>query len=134
MAYDKIYGRIITGISIIVILLGLSIAFLLDPTLVPVNEGVMVKWLLGIIGATLMGWGMTILLVSWYAFRQGIPHLIRYILIGLVAWFIPDTLISAYFNVTFNVIVNIIFLLLAGIPLYLSQKALDGKTKIFAWD
>ena len=134
MTTEYFYRRIIIIISVLVILLGIFISFILDPKLIPVEGGIMVRWLQGIIGATLMGWGLTILLVSWYAFKQGIPQLLRYILLGLIAWFIPDTIISIYYGIVFNVIINLIFLAVAGFPLYLSQKVLNGITRIYAWD
>ena len=72
----------------------------------------------------MMGWAATMLLVSRYAFDQRLPELLRILLIGLVVWFVPDTLISVYFGAYFNVIINTVILVAASIPLVAGEKAL----------
>ena len=134
MTAESFYGKLIIFISTLVVVMGLLISLWLDPKVLPVGGSIMDKWLLGVLGATLTGWGVTILLVSLYAFREGSPQLIRYVLVGLMFWFIPDTIISVFYGVAINVVINFAILIIAGIPLYLGQKSLKGKNKIFIWE
>lgn len=72
----------------------------------------------------MMGWAATMLLVAKYAFDHRLPELLRTLLIGLLVWFVPDTLISAYFGAYFNVVINTIILIAVLTPLVAGEKAL----------
>lgn len=69
------------------------------------------------------------LLVARYAFDQKLPELLKILLIGLAVWFVPDTLVSAYFGAYFNVAINIAILVAALIPLVGGEKALKRIVK-----
>jgi len=124
----RLYRSWLIIISSAIILTGIIIAFLVEPSSLPVEQTSMSKWVLGLLGATMMGWAATMLLVGRYAFDQKLPELLRILLIGLVVWFVPYTFISAYFSAYFNVVINSVVLAVASTPLIAGQKVLKKKT------
>jgi len=125
----KLYRNWLIIVSLAIILTGIIIAFLVEPGTLPVEQRLTSKWILGLLGATMMGWAATILLVARYAFDRKLPELLRILLVGLVVWYVPDTLISAYFSAYFNVAINTVILIAALIPLVAGEKALKKTVK-----
>ncbi len=83
-------------------------------------------WVYGAWGATIVGWGITLVVLvhkayaarerwSWYAIAG-----------GLIAWYVLDSGVSAYFEVWFNVIFNSLILVLVLIPLVASYRYLEN--------
>ena len=57
-------------------------------------------------------------------FDHRMPEPLRILLVGPGVWFVPDTLISAYFSAYFNVVINTVILIADLIPLVAGEKAL----------
>ena len=114
-------------VSGIVVLAGLAFVFI-DPSIYPVDNSIMPRLVQGILGATLMGWGSTMLLVARYAFMNEKPELLRLLLYGFLVWAPVDMVVSVYYQAWFNVALNLAILALAGVPLYFAGKprALDA--------
>ncbi|MBS7622538.1 hypothetical protein KEJ39_02525 [Candidatus Bathyarchaeota archaeon] len=129
MDTQKLYRDWLILLSLAIILGGMIIAFSVEPYLLPLEEAFVSKWLLGLLGATVMGWAASMLLVSRYAFDQQLPQLLRMLLVGLLVWFVPDTLISAYFCAYFNVAINMVILVAAAIPLIAGERLLKGSIR-----
>ena len=108
-------------VSGIVALAGLGFIFL-DPVIYPVDSSVVPRLVQGVLGATLVGWGVTMLLVARYAFTERKPELLRLLLYGLIAWAPIDMAVSLFYGAWFNVVLNLAILVLAGLPLYLASK------------
>ena len=106
-------------VSGIVVLAGLAFVFI-DPSIYPVDNSIIPRLVQGILGATLMGWGSTMLLVARYAFINEKPELLRLLLYGLLVWAPVDMVVSVYYQAWFNVALNLAILVLAGVPLYFS--------------
>jgi len=107
-------------------LAGLGFVFL-DPGIYPVDSSVVPRLVQGVLGATMVGWGVTMFLVARYAFSEGKPELLRLILYGLLVWAPIDMTVSIYYaRAWFNVVLNIAILALAGIPLVLAERHLHG--------
>jgi len=104
-------------------LAGLGFVFL-DPGIYPVDSSVVPRLVQGVLGATMVGWGVTMVLVARYAFSEGKPELLRLILYGLLVWAPIDMTVSIYYGAWFNVVLNIAILALAGIPLVLAERHL----------
>ena len=104
---------------------GLGFVFL-DPGIYPVDSSVVPRLVQGVLGATMVGWGVTMVLVARYAFSEGKPELLRLILYGLLVWAPIDMAVSIYYGAWFNVALNIAILTLAGIPLVLAERHLHG--------
>jgi len=103
-------------VSFVLIVIGAVFAFV-GLGVLPVSRGVLVQWESAIYGAIMMGWGVTLFLVGRIAFRRGDQELLRALLYGVVVWLIVEALFSAYLGVWFNVGVDLIVLLLFGLPL-----------------
>jgi hypothetical protein len=113
----------ILAVSTLITVAGLGFV-VLDPYLYPVDPLVVPRLVQGVLGATLVGWGMTILLVARYAFNERKPELLRILLYGLLAWAPVDMVVSIFYGAWFNVALNLIIVVAAGIPLILAERLL----------
>ena len=75
------------------------------------------KWMFGVSGAVMVGWGLSMLYVVNYPFRQKEQWAWRCIFYPVLAWYLIDSSISAYFGVGFNVLINSILFLQIVAPL-----------------
>jgi hypothetical protein len=74
-------------------------------------------WVYGAWGATIAGWGISLLFIVYNAFTRQERWAWFAISGGLVVWYLLDTGMSAYFGVGFNVIFNSLIMGLVAIPL-----------------
>ena len=81
----------------------------------------------GVLGATMFGWGMALLVTVLTLFRRGIQEGWTIISISLIAWFIPDTTFSLWSGYWQNGIINIILLALFVIPLAATYRTFFPK-------
>jgi len=125
MNAKELYKNWIAVVSVAIILLGIVMAFFIKPIDMPIDQTVLPKLILGVLGATMMGWGLVILLVARYAFTYKVPYLLRIIMISLIVWYVADTLISACFKAYFNIVLNSFILIVTLIPLVVGQKVLE---------
>ena len=125
MNAKELYKNWISIVSIGILLFGIMMAFFVEPTVFPVEHSVVAKLILSVLGATMIGWAITILFVARYAFVHRVPYLLKIILASVVVWYIVDTLMSAYFEAYFNVVLNSIILIAAAIPLIAGQRVLN---------
>ncbi len=75
----------------------------------------------GVLGATIVGWGVFLAFIARYPFKAREPWAWNCVAIGVVMWFVVDTFVSIRFGVGFNVMVNIVFLSLALFPLLFTR-------------
>ena len=111
----------ILGVSALIIAAGVGFT-LLDPYIYPVAPSVVPRLVQGVLGATMAGWGATMLLVARYAFEKKQPGLLRLLLYGMLVWAPLDMAVSVYYLAWFNVALNLVLVAGAGIPLYLASK------------
>lgn len=71
----------------------------------------------GVLGATMIGWSMALLLVAMGPFRRGLREGWTIIALSMAAWFIPDTSFSLWTGFWMNAVLNTVFLVLFAIPL-----------------
>jgi len=84
----------------------------------------MKNWLFGIIGGTIVGFHILMIMISEYAFKDRQRWAFRAIWYGLLTWFFIDSSISFYYRTVHNiVIINLVALLLIGLPLIMTAKA-----------
>lgn len=88
------------------------------------------RWVYGVLGATVSGWGIFIIYMANYPFRKREKPARNFLIIGLVIWFVLDTTISVYYRVYFNAIFNSGLLFLAALPLAFTWKAFDTEPPI----
>ena len=70
-----------------------------------------------ILGATMVGWGVLLLLVVLGPFRRGSAEAWRMLAASLAAWFLPDTAFSLASGFWPNAVLNASFALLFAAPL-----------------
>jgi hypothetical protein len=79
-------------------------------------------WVYGMLGATMAGWGITLVYIVLNPFARGEKWSRNAIAAGIALWFAVDTFMSAYTHAYFNVGVNVLLIVLAGIPLLMTWK------------
>jgi hypothetical protein len=82
------------------------------------------QWVYGVVGATMVGWGLFMFLILKNAFPKREKWAWNGILFGVFAWYVIDTGISGYHGVGANVLLNTAILLLVLIPLMATRKAM----------
>lgn len=70
-----------------------------------------------VLGATMVGWGVLLLLVVLGPFRRGSPEGWRMLTTSLAAWFVPDTVFSVASGFWPNALLNTGFIVLFAVPL-----------------
>ncbi len=78
-------------------------------------------WVYGMLGATMVGWGTFLAYIIRYPFARKEKWSWDCIALGIAAWFIIDTVISAYVTAYFNVAINLLLLVLVALPLIMTR-------------
>jgi hypothetical protein len=79
-------------------------------------------WVYGAWGATIAGWGITLMFIGLHPFKRKELWAWNGITIGVAMWYVLDTGISLYFGVNFNAIFNTSILILAALPLLFTRS------------
>lgn len=88
------------------------------------------NWLFGIIGGTIVGFHVLMLMISEYAFKRNETWAYRALWYGLLSWFLIDSSISYYYGALYNIVlINLVALALIGLPLVMTRKAFMGNNK-----
>jgi hypothetical protein len=77
----------------------------------------------GVLGAVVMGWGIMLAFIAHNPFRKREPWSWWAVLTGMTAWFLLDTAISLYFQVTANAAGNVALFVFFIIPLLATRKS-----------
>lgn len=80
------------------------------------------RFIYGVLGMTVAGWGVFIVYIARYPFRRRERWAWTCILAGITLWFIPDTAISIYFGVTANVALNVTIAIPVYVPLIATRR------------
>ena len=81
------------------------------------------NWLFGIIGATIIGFHVLMVMISENAFKNKEIWAYKAMWFGLLSWFVVDSSISFYYGAIHNIIlINLVALLLIGLPLIMTRK------------
>ena len=127
-------------VSVVIVLFGLALAFLnqtpvfdlafnnqIDPVFWSSSELIaemraFQKWIYGVLGATVAGWGIFMAFVAEHPFKRRERWAWNCLGLGLLIWFLVDTGISLYFKVYFNAMFNTVLFLAGLIPLVFSRS------------
>lgn len=141
MSYYRIWRYWLLVVSIFIIVFG-AIMALLNTTIVfaffnaqinPVFWGpnpvalpaqAFQAWVYGAWGATVMGWGITMLFIAWFPFGRRERWAWICVIVSVAFWYLLDTSISLWFGVTINVLLNTAILILVLIPLIFTYNAM----------
>ena len=86
------------------------------------------NWLFGIIGGTIVGFHILMVMISENSFKQKEPWSYKAIWLAMLSWFIIDSGISIYYGAIHNVVlINLVALILIGIPLLMTRKEFGKK-------
>lgn len=81
------------------------------------------NWLFGIIGGTIVGFHVLMVMISEYAFKQKQKWAYHAMWYGLLSWFVIDSSVSFYYGAIHNIIlINIVALVLIGLPLVMTRS------------
>lgn len=81
------------------------------------------NWLFGIIGATIIGFHVLMVMISENAFKNREPWAYKAMWYGLLSWFAIDSGVSFYYGAIHNIIlINLVALILIGLPLIMTRK------------
>ncbi len=82
------------------------------------------NWLFGIIGGTIVGFHILMIFISEYAFKRKERWAYRAMWTGILSWFLIDSGISLYYGAVHNVVmINLVALILIGLPLVMTGRA-----------
>jgi uncharacterized BrkB/YihY/UPF0761 family membrane protein len=86
------------------------------------------NWLFGIIGATIVGFHVLMVMISENSFKKKEPWAYWALWFAMLSWFIIDSGISIYYGAIHNVvIINLVALVLIGFPLIVTRKEFGKK-------
>ena len=81
------------------------------------------NWLFGIIGGTIVGFHILMIMISENAFKRKEMWAYKAMWSGLLSWFCIDSGISLYYGAIHNVvIINLVALILIGVPLIMTRN------------
>ncbi len=144
MSYYRIWRYWLLAVSVFIIAFG-TIMALLNTTVVfaffndqinPVFWGLnpvpspaqaFQAWVYGAWGATVMGWGVTMLFIAWFPFASREQWAWYCVLVSVILWYLLDTGISFWYGVMVNVVLNTTILILVIIPLVFTWNAMRSK-------
>ena len=88
------------------------------------------RFIYGVLGMTVAGWGVFFIYVARYPFRRRERWAWTCIFAGITLWFIPDTAISAYFGVYANVALNVTIAILVYVPLFATRRQFTNRIAV----
>src|SRR5690348_7770075 len=77
------------------------------------------SWSNGLYGAVFIGFSVLLFFVGRHAFLKNDKPLMKALLYGIASWLVVEALFSFYYGVYFNVGVDILLLIVLGLPLVL---------------
>jgi len=81
------------------------------------------NWLFGIIGGTIVGFHLLMVMISENAFKNKEKWAYQAMWIGMISWFLIDSGLSFYYGAIHNILlINIVALVLIGLPLLMTRK------------
>lgn len=139
MVSFKFYQQWLQAVSVLFVIFGLYVAFLSWSPLFGIFDylinGVFwpgsgadsamkqyMMWSWGMIGGAMAWLGIMIFAIARYAFPKKEKWSRNSLAIGMIAWFVVDSFMSAYTKAYFNVLANAVMLVLAGLPLLMTWK------------
>ena len=84
----------------------------------------MKNWLFGIIGGTIVGFHILMIMISEYAFKKKERWAYSALWFAMISWFCIDSGISLYYGAVHNVVlINLVAMVLICVPLIMTRKA-----------
>ena len=81
------------------------------------------NWLFGIIGGTIVGFHILMIMISEFAFKRKERWAYKALWLGLLSWFLIDSTVSYYYDAVYNIVlINLVALVLIGVPLVATRN------------
>lgn len=80
------------------------------------------KFVYGVLGTVVGGWGVILLFITHYPFRRKEKWAWIGLTLSLTFWFFTDTPISLYYGAYSNALMNTLMIVALGLPLYCTRK------------
>ena len=133
------WQRWLLAVSVVVVVFGLFMALLnatslfdlfhqqIDPVFwgdqpLPAAALAFRGWAYGVMGSVMAGWGVFFVFLTRVAFPRKERWLWYCLVLGVLVWYVPDTLISLGFGAIFNAAFNTIVLILLALPLSFTRR------------
>lgn len=85
------------------------------------------NWLFGIIGGTIVGFHVLMVFICENAFKRKERWAYGAMWAAMISWFVIDSGISYYYGAVHNILlINLIAMVLIGLPLLMTRKAFMG--------
>mgnify|MGYP000901278662 CR=1 FL=1 len=85
------------------------------------------NWLFGIIGGTIVGFHVLMVMISEYAFKEQQKWAYHAMWYGLLSWFVIDSGVSFYYGAIHNIVlINLVALGLIGLPLVMTRGSFSN--------
>ncbi len=134
-----LWQRWLLTLGVIIVVFGVALAFLyltplfdifrtqIDPVFWAAGEltggtTLFQQWAYGVLGATMAGWGVSIVFIAAIPFKRKEKWAWNCLAIAVSLWFVIDTFLSWRFGALFNVAFNVLIYLAAMMPLVFSRK------------
>ena len=89
------------------------------------------SWLFGIIGGTIVGFHVLMVLISEYAYRRRERWAWWAMSLGMASWFCIDSGLSWYYGAIHNILlINLVALVLIGLPLVVTRSVFWAGTRV----
>jgi len=84
------------------------------------------RWAYAVLGATVAGWGVFLTFLAYFPFHKKELWAWNCILVGMLVWYFPDTILSMLYGVVFNAVFNTLLLVLILLPLIFTHRHFSG--------
>jgi len=139
------WQRWLLVVSWIIVLFGLALALLnatpifdlmndrVNPVFwgddaIPQATTLFMRWIYGVLGATVAGWGMFMVFITRFPFARRERWARDAIVFGLLLWYVVDTSITLYYKVAFNAALNTTLFIMGMLPIVMTWNSFtDGK-------
>jgi len=88
----------------------------------PVGAVEFQRWIYGAWGATVAGWGLMMALLAWVPFGRREAWARNTLAVSVALWFVVDTIHSIAHGVWINVALDIVILVLLGLPVVMTWR------------
>jgi hypothetical protein len=94
----------------------------------PVGAVEFQRWIYGAWGATVAGWGLMMALLAWVPWGRRETWARNTLAASVGLWFVVDTILSFSHGVWINVALNIVVLLVLGLPVFMTWRRFGPRT------
>jgi len=88
-----------------------------------VPAAVYTPWSNGLYGAVFIGFSVLLFFVGRHAFKNRDKVLMKALLYGLASWLLVEASFSFYYGVYFNIVVDVLLMIVLGAPLIIGIKS-----------